>query len=270
MAVQFETRSGSRTSEYRFLPEEIVVKPELNGRHVLPDIDSLIASILRDGQLEPVAIRADGNKPVLVSGYSRWRAVLEINKRKLAPVPMQLRCTYVRKNEQEGFVATITENRFRNTTTELDDAFNIKRLIEVYGQTEEQVAALYFPVESKKHEGMTFVHQRLALAQLTKGMQKAFEEGRLKGSAAVAIAKLSEDQQKEILAETPEGKLSAPHKARNSKPTWKEVRTSMERAIERGAIKLSGKQVEIPDEVVEWLQKLLGVTGDEQSASSSE
>ena len=40
MAVEFEVK-GSRTSEYRFLPEQLEVDPVLNGRHDLPNLDTL-------------------------------------------------------------------------------------------------------------------------------------------------------------------------------------------------------------------------------------
>jgi len=36
MAVEFDIK-GSRTSEYRFLPESLDVQPEMNGRHDLAD-----------------------------------------------------------------------------------------------------------------------------------------------------------------------------------------------------------------------------------------
>ena len=45
--------------------------------------------------------------------------------------------------------------------------------------------------------------------------EKAMKEGRLKGSAAVAIAKLSQEQQAAAIAKAPEGKkIRAPKKSR--------------------------------------------------------
>ena len=81
MAVEFNA-PGTRTSEYKFLPQYIEVAPEMNGRHELPDIQWIINSILRHGQLQPVTIRRTASKPVLVAGFSRWRAISEINKQK--------------------------------------------------------------------------------------------------------------------------------------------------------------------------------------------
>lgn len=74
MAVDFKVEC-KRTSEYGFAPQDIVVKPKLNGRHELPNIQWLIDDILDKGQLQPCVIRNEAGKPVLVAGFSRWRAV---------------------------------------------------------------------------------------------------------------------------------------------------------------------------------------------------
>lgn len=201
MAVQFIAKH-SRTSEYRFYPEDITIKPELNGRYEKPDIERLITDILTHGQHTPVVIRNDGGSPVLVAGFSRWRAISEINKRGLAAMKMQIRCTYVQCNEAEAFFLNISENRFRNEVTPLDDAHNIKRLINIYQMTDEQVAGVYFPTAKTEGEikgARKFVKDRIALISLSAEAEAAVRSGRVKESAAVAIAKLSQAQQHEVL-----------------------------------------------------------------------
>lgn len=210
MAVQFAVEH-QRTSEYRIYPEDITIKPDLNGRFEKPDIEWLITDILKHGQHTPVAIRNDGGQAVLVAGFSRWRAVSEINKRKLAPVRMQVRCTYMRCTESEAFLINISENRFRNEVKPIDDAHNIKRLLNVYCMTEEQVAGIYFPTAkttSELKDAAKWVTERIALIALTPESAAAVRSGRVKENAAAAIAKLSEDQQRELLAKKPEGEIS--------------------------------------------------------------
>lgn len=219
MAVEFKS-DCKRTSEYRFYPEDIQIKPELNGRHDKPDIEWLIVDILKIGQHTPVVIRNDGGKAVLCAGFSRWRAIGEINKRKLLPVKMQVRCTYTRSSESEAFLINISENRFRNPTTPVDDAHNIKRMLNNYAMTEEQIAEIYFPTAKTPSElkaAKKFVKDRISLISLTPEAEKAVTSGRIKESAAVAISKLSESQQREALKG--EGKVKLPKKARTPKPT---------------------------------------------------
>jgi len=199
MAVEFQVE-GSRTTEYRFLPQNIEVDPKMNGRHELPDIQWIIDSILRHGQLQPVTIRREAGKPVLVAGFSRWRAVSEINRKGLAEKPIQLRCCYTALDAQQAFLANIEENRVRNTTTALDDAYNCQRLANVYALTEEQIAETY-------RESVSWVRGRLQLIEMVPEAKKALKEGRIVGSAAKAIAKLSAEHQRNVLRK--EGTITA-------------------------------------------------------------
>lgn len=188
MAVDFKVEH-TRTSEYLFLPEDISIRPELNGRHVLPDVTWLVKDILERGQLQPVLIRSDGGTPVLCAGFSRWRAVSEINRQRDNGSKLKLRCVYFKGNEADGFLANVSENRGRNATTPLDDAYNIARL-ERYGKTTAEIAAFY-----GEHEA--WVKDRLALVNLCPEAQAALTGGSLKPSAAVQIAKLAEAQQRQ-------------------------------------------------------------------------
>lgn len=209
MAVEFKVEH-TRTSEYLILPKDIKFKPELNGRHELPDIEWLVTSMVKNGQLQPVLVRNDGGMPILVAGFSRWRAAVEINKRKLTPKPFRLRCVNFSGSEQQAFLANIEENHKRKDTTEIDDAFNCARL-ERYGMSHQEIAEVY-------HENVAWVKKRIALVSLTVESQKAVKEGRVKPNAAATLAKLSEEEQaravKEATVEHPvtNGALKPPPK----------------------------------------------------------
>lgn len=190
MAVEF-TVAGSRTSEYRFLPQMLEIDPAMNGRHELPDIQWIIDSILRHGQLQPVTIRRAAGKPVLVAGFSRWRAVSEINKRGLVEKPLELRCSYTALSEKQAFLANIEENRIRNATTPMDDAYNIQRLINVYQMGEQEVAESY-------RASVSWVKGRLQLIEAIPEVETEIRAGTIKGDAAKTIAKLSKEHQKNL------------------------------------------------------------------------
>ncbi len=209
MAVELNVEY-SRTSEYRFLPENIEIRPELNGRHEKPDVEWLVADILKHGQHTPCPFWSDGGTPVLAAGFSRWRAISEINKRKLAPKPLELRCTYIRVNEQGSFIRNISENRMRSEVTAVDDAHNIQKLIESWQMTQEEVASIYFPTAAtpdEMKEAVKWVRERINLIMLTPEAEKAMKDGRLTETAAQAIAKLSSSQQREALKG--QGKVTA-------------------------------------------------------------
>lgn len=230
MAVQFAAEH-KRTSEYRFYPEDISIKPELNGRTDKPEIEFLITDILAHGQHTPVVIRNDGGQAVLVAGFSRWRAISEINTRGLSSIKLQIRATYVQCSEAEAFLINISENHMRNPTTPIDDAHNIKRLLNVYAMTEEQIAGVYFPTaktETELDRARRFVADRIALITLSPAAETAVRSGRVKESAAKAIAKLSQAQQAEVLKK--EGTIrrkdvtpAAPKAPKPAKPAPKDM-----------------------------------------------
>lgn len=265
MAVEFKVE-GTRTSENRFLPHFIKVKPELNGRHDLPNIEWLINSILEFGQLQPVVIRNDGGTPVLCAGFSRWRAISEINKRKLTPKPLLVRCSYLKVDEMQGYLAAIAENHHRNAPTELDDAYNVQRMLNIYQMTEEQIAAVYFPPDKEGQakdpkQALRFVKERLALIDLAPVAKKAMKEGRLKGTAARAIAKLTQEQQAEVIASKPQGKIKGSDVPTTKAPAekgWKFIKAEIESVIESGYFQGAKKKVQASDDMVEWLQRLVG------------
>jgi ParB/RepB/Spo0J family partition protein len=201
MAVQWELDKDEmkRGSLYEFDPAVIVIKPELNGRHDLPDISELIADIRERGQLQPVSVRSEDGKPVLVSGFSRWRAIAEINKTLAPEMRIRVKASYVRCNELEGYVMNYMENRRRNATTALDDAHQFAQF-ERWGKTPAEIAAMLGVKAS-------YVTRMLKLVQATPEVQKAVSEGRIKPTAAASIATLSTEVQN--AAVSGDGKVSA-------------------------------------------------------------
>lgn len=232
MSVEFKTKTKiRRDAVYMIPPEEIKVKPELNGRTDLPDIEWLIESMVAIGQRQPVEIRKEAERPVLDAGYSRWRAAIEINKRKLVPGGFLLRCVFARCDEKEGFIANIHENIVRNAPTPIDDANNIRRL-ESWGRSYEEIGKIY-------HQTPKWVKARLALIGLGEEAREAVKNGRLKPTAAQAIAKLSEELQREAVKG--EGRVVAPAPETPKKPT-----TAMRRAVVHEILRAIVEEEQMP------------------------
>jgi ParB-like chromosome segregation protein Spo0J len=255
MAVQFDIEF-SRGNEYLIFPEELTVNPDLNGRHELPDISELTANIEQYGQSTPVVIRRDGGAAVLVQGFSRWRALVDINKRN-PKTKRQIRCVYKQLNEQEAFLSNVSENKFRNATTE--DAHNIKRMLNVYSMTEQQVSEVYFPTaktEEDKKQALKWVRKRVGLIGLTEEAVKAVKDGRVKGTAAAAIAKLTSEQQKKVVSKP--GKIKGSDVSKVSgKTAPPDIKNKIQDVIDTGKFTVHGKDFEASDELVEFLALLL-------------
>ena len=200
MAVEFANDTMKRAGAlYTDWPENIIIMPELNGRHEHTDIEALAADIAAHNQLQPVGIRKnDQGQPVLIYGHRRYRAVCLLNERN----PEQRRkifCTYTPVTDAEAFGMAIRENRCRKDVSPIDDCANIRTLENKFGYTYEDIAAVYFPeakTEAEKVEALRFVKQRAALIELAPEAAQAVRDGRVKLTAAVGLAKLTKDQQR--------------------------------------------------------------------------
>ena len=186
MAVDF-TVPVRRGSQYFIDPKDIVIKPELNGRYDEPDVEELIESMVANGQYTPCLVRSDGGKPVLLEGHRRWRAAVEINRRKLVPGRFALCCTYFRGNEKDGFLAGVRVNHERQATTPLDDSFNISRMRR-WGMSDEQVAEVF-------NEDVAWVRRTEKLISLSEDSKTAIKDKKVKPSAVSALAKMTQEEQ---------------------------------------------------------------------------
>ena len=107
--------------------------------------------------------------------------------------------------ETEAFVAAIGENRFRKDVSPIDDAANIELLRRKFNKGDEEIGKIYFPeaiTEDELKQALRFVKDRAALLELAPEASQAVRDGRIKITAAVALSKLSREQQRKKVAKT--------------------------------------------------------------------
>ena len=194
MAVGFETKGDvTRGTVYYFEPSDIDLDTENNGRHDLPDITGLVASIAANGQMQPCVVRKDGKRAKLVAGYSRWRAVVEINKDRKGDDRLKLACVYTDANEVDAIRMAYEENAERNSLTAVDHGYMISRLVKG-GKTIDDVATLI-------RRDASWCKTHLALVNLVPEAQAAVTKGEIKPSAAKALSKLAAAEQRRAMTE---------------------------------------------------------------------
>ena len=205
MAVEFANNTTKRAgAEYRDWPENIIIMPELNGRHEHTDVEGLAADIRANEQIQPVGIRKnDQGMPVLIYGHRRWRAITLLNER--YPTERRyIKCTYTSAvSDAEAFQMAIRENRCRKDVSPVDDCANMRTLENKFGYNHEDIAKVYFPeaaTEAEFAEALRYVKQRLALKELAPEAVEAVRNGRAEITAAVGLAKMTKDQQREVVA----------------------------------------------------------------------
>jgi len=199
----------------RLDPRDIVFDLADNTRHFghsSEHIRILAESLIVNGQQQPVTIRRDGNnKPVLVSGYGRLQAALLINKdsdlRSLAQMEGQdifrVNCLLVSANSEEAFLRSIVENKDRNPTTPIDDAHNIRRMIDQFGWDWDRVAEV-FKAKFDKAWAQRLYNKILTLSD---DIQRRVHEGKLSINIAMNLADMPESERAEAVqaAEEPDG-----------------------------------------------------------------
>ena len=109
---------------------------------------------------------------------------------------------YAAVSEVEAFSMAIRENRDRKDVSPIDDCANIITLRKRFNSTEKNCGCL-FPeakTDEEKVEALRYVKARALLVELAPEAADAVREGRVKLTAAVGLAKLTKDQQREKVA----------------------------------------------------------------------
>jgi len=206
--LKFGTTPVAYNNKFLIDPADVIVKPGLNARHAesldMDHVRRLAWSFLNEGgQKQPVQIRKEGDKAVLVAGHHRRAACLLLNGKLdpddprhdslRSPRPVKLECVFSELNEEEAYRDSIIENRRRKATTAIDDAHNQRKLREVYKWTEEQIADLYDTTPAKLAEVAT-------LLRLPPPVQAKIAAREIPTAGALALAALPPDEQSAALA----------------------------------------------------------------------
>ena len=168
---------------------------QFNGRYEpVSDeaVRSMAESFKRYGQVQPVeARRRPDNSLELTMGFTRLRAALLIEQE---DPEFKLKVLVTDCNEREAFERNVVENLERNATTPIDDAHNIRKLMDKYAYTNKDVQALY----GKSH---TWVNATLTLLNLPDDVRRSVARGEITRESAIQLAKMDGSKAAAILAE---------------------------------------------------------------------
>jgi ParB family chromosome partitioning protein len=190
----------SKGNIYRLPPEAILVPKEMNGRkYGTSDFKDLIRDFLNPlvGQLQPIGVRQTKDGPAVAYGFRRLAAALEINEMGLAKEPFLIDCISVKGNDDDAYLKNVLENIQRQSTSPIDDAFNIDRLITEFGKSREEVAKLFG--KGGKARSQSWISQTLKLLTLPPDVQKKVHSGEIGVAAAYELADADEETQKAII-----------------------------------------------------------------------
>ncbi len=148
-------------------------------------LEELAESIRTLGLIQPITLRKDGDKYLIISGERRWRAAQMAG---LESLP-----AYIREVDDSDLHAmALVENIQRQDLNAIEIALSMQRLIDECGLTQEALA-------EKVGKKRSTVANYMRLLTLADGVQLAVKEGAVSMGHAKAIASL-ESQKEQISA----------------------------------------------------------------------
>ena len=166
--------------------EEILPNPDQPRREFsYPELLELAQSIGENGLLNPITVTLREGRPILVAGERRLRAVKMLG---MKTVP----CIEVAADDKERAVLSLIENLQRQEMNCFETAAGIRRLIEVYGLTQEAAAARLGCSQST-------VANRLRLLRLSPEEQEIIVKNGLSERHARALLSVEEEDKRRAI-----------------------------------------------------------------------
>jgi ParB family chromosome partitioning protein len=148
----------------------------------------LAESIRKNGILQPIVARRQGERLEIISGERRWRAA---QKAGLASVPVVIRENVT---ESEMLELAILENVQRVDLNPIEKARGYRRLIDEFGKTQEDVA-------KGVGQDRATVANLLRLLDLPEEMQDAVQRSSISGGHARALLSVPDPIRRKLLFE---------------------------------------------------------------------
>lgn len=178
-------------------PESLIVDFSNRGREFPPNVDqvnALALDIQKNGQLQPVSVTVNHErKLVLVAGFTRYEAILALNAKEPDENRIRIECKVIDGNAEDMFLANISENRLRNETSAIDDAFNIRRLERDFAKSNDEIRAIY------GGKSPAWLDQMRKLLTLSREQQKQIHEGQLTASTGYLLADLAPAEREAVV-----------------------------------------------------------------------
>ncbi|MEO0294715.1 MAG: ParB/RepB/Spo0J family partition protein [candidate division WOR-3 bacterium] len=187
---------GRTLNELLSKREEIIKIPVINikeskfqtRRKITPEsLKELVESIKEKGIIEPVIVRPIKEGYEIIAGHRRFLAAKEIGL-------MEIPCIVKEVSDTEAAEISIIENIQRENLNPIEEAIAIKRLIDEFNLTHEEVA-------KKIGKSRVYVTNLLRLLKLPSEIKEKIEKGELSEGHARVLLSLKDEEEMIKLAE---------------------------------------------------------------------
>lgn len=150
-------------------------------------IKELAETLDKDGLLQPIVVREDGDQYEIIAGERRYRAAKSLGWETIPAIVKNM------DDDQAAFLALI-ENLQREDLNPIDEAKAYTNLMKLNNLTQTALA-------KDMGKSQSYVANKLRLLKLGDEVQQALIEGKITARHGRALIGLSEDDQKRVLAE---------------------------------------------------------------------
>lgn len=163
-------------------------------RALWPETEPMVANIMYYGILEPIRVRNEGGKLLVVDGRQRVINAREAKKRQAAAGATEVKVPYIETEGDDKFVGGVmlSGNEQRTDDNMLTKALKCARWMSLQGASAEDAAIAF-------GKSTTAIKGWLTLAKADSRVHDALEKNKISASAALQIAKMPKDEQFEAL-----------------------------------------------------------------------
>lgn len=160
--------------------DRIVVNPYQPRTQFGDDLNELAESIKQNGLIQPLTVKQEDNKYILIAGERRLRA-LKLLGMDSAP------CIVIDVTDRNSAVLALVENIQRKDLHYFDEAEALSKLLDFYGMTQEDCAV-------KLGKNQSTIANKLRLLKLSEEVRRKIRENCLTERHARALLKLNDEK----------------------------------------------------------------------------
>lgn len=168
-------------------------QPRINFKK--EELEELAESIKKNGLLQPILVRKDGDVYQIIAGERRWQACKLLG---LEKVPVRIK----EANDEESIILALIENIQRSDLNPIEEAYGYRRMMERGKMTQSQIAQAV-------SKGRSTVANALRLLELPEEAQQLLFEDKITAGHARAILSVpSKEGRAKLTKKLAEEKLS--------------------------------------------------------------
>lgn len=180
----FDDAQPTHKSPYKEIPVDLLDSGSYQPRTRMDDdaLEELAGSINAQGLIQPILVRAtSAGRYEILAGHRRWRASQRAGLDRIPAVVKEV-------SDEEALAVALIENIQREDLNPIEEATGLKRLMDEFGLTHQQVA-------TSIGRSRTAVTNLLRLLSLNPKVRDYLETGELDMGHARALLSLADTQQ---------------------------------------------------------------------------